>query len=117
MADVLRLDGKPVGRVGLRTISTQVLLTAGATAVWPRNDKRVALVITNIGDAAGGAGGLVQVKPVPDEDLGLTGSNGHMLGFLGSFQFDSSFPWIGIVNLVGVLANAYVVVTELYDGG
>ena len=114
-----RLDGKIVGNSGIKTNTTMALLTPGATVDYPRNDKRVALIVSNIGDTTGVSGGVLQVKCYPDDDAnnGLTGSNGLMLGFQGTMQFDKDFPWIGIIRIVGLLANTYVCIQELYDGG
>ncbi len=114
-----RLDGEPVGRNGIKSVSTQVLLTAGQSFYWPRNEKRVALLISNMGDAAGLPGWSLNVKPVEDlaASMGFTGTNGHILGYLGSLQIDEHFPWVDALFITGILSNTYVCITEIFDAG
>lgn len=114
---MLRLDGKPIGRVGLKAVVTQALLTTGTSVDWPVQDARVCLIVSNLGNAAGAPGGKLQVRPYPSEDAGFTGSNGAMVGFEGAFQCDERFPWTGAVRISSLVADTYVSIMELYDGG
>ena len=118
-SEYVRIDGKKCGRDGVSTNTIQLLLTPGQTADFPRNDKRVALIVTNIGDTAGNSSGVISVRCYPDDDnnQGYTSGNGAMLTFGGAMQFDRNFPWIGIIRIVGLLANTYVQILELYDAG
>ena len=118
-AEYIRLDGRKVGISGIKSNTTSPTLAPGTALDYPRNDKRVDLILTNAGDGNGNPAGVLNVKCYPDDDSnnGYSGSNGTVLTFGGSFQFDRYFPWCGIVRMNALLSNTVCCIQELYDGG